>query len=194
MKQAAITESLTKNKDAILRAYKRVRDEFLDRELPSATPAAGVAARADFVIREERFRAFQRKELRLPSNPDEIKKVFESAANQAKSLDVAYRKIWSYKDATWTLAPYLRSGDVFYEFAQKLVKAADNPPENLKKVAKMTCKANPEDCGLVERRFKDTVHRFVTPVAGVASVGRGTRSAQISLRWAGPPLGDTLNP
>ena len=31
----------------------------------------------------------------------------------------------NYKDATWTLAAFLRSGDIYYEFAQKLVKAAE---------------------------------------------------------------------
>ena len=36
--------------------------------------------------------------------------------------------MWDYKDATWTLAAFLRTGDIYYEFAQKLLKAADNPP------------------------------------------------------------------
>ena len=41
MKLAVITESTTKNKDDVLKAYKRVRDEFISRKLPGATPAAG---------------------------------------------------------------------------------------------------------------------------------------------------------
>ena len=33
-----------------------------------------------------------------------------------------------------------------------------------KKLAKMACKANPDDCGMVETQYKDAVYQFVTPV------------------------------
>jgi tetratricopeptide (TPR) repeat protein len=164
MKLAVITEASTKNKDDVLKAYKRVRDEFINRKLPPATPAAGFAAKADFMIMEEKFKAFAKKELKFPAKPELIKKVFEAFTNEAKQLNEDYQKIWSYKDATWTLASFLRTGDVYYEFAQKLVKAADNPPEDVKKLAKMACKANPDDCGVVEGQYKDAVFQFVTPV------------------------------
>jgi cellulose synthase operon protein C len=164
MKLAVITEQSTKNKDDVLKAYKRVRDEFLNRKLPGATPAAGFAAKADFMIMEEKFKAFQKKELKFPSKPDQIKKVFENFTTEAKTLNEDYQKIWSYKDATWTLASFLRTGDVYYEFAQKLIKAAENPPDDVKKLAKMACKANPDDCGVVEGQYKDAVFQFVTPV------------------------------
>jgi tetratricopeptide (TPR) repeat protein len=164
MKQAVITENTSKNKDEVLKAYKRVRDEFLARKLPGATPAAGFAAKADFMIMEEKFKAFQKKELKFGGKPEQIKKVFDAFTNEARSLNEEYQKIWSYKDATWTLASFLRSGDVYYEFAQKLVKAADNPPDDLKKLAKQACKANPDDCGIVEGQYKDAVYQFVTPV------------------------------
>jgi len=164
MKLAVITEQTTKNKDDVLKAYKRVRDEFINRKLPPATPAAGFAAKADFLIMEEKFKAFAKKELKFPAKPELIKKVFETFTNEAKQLNEDYQKIWSYKDATWTLASFLRTGDVYYEFAQKLVKAADNPPEDVKKLAKMACKANPDDCGVVEGQYKDAVFQFVTPV------------------------------
>jgi len=164
MKLAVITEATTKNKDDVLKAYKRVRDEFISRKLPGATPAAGFAAKADFLIMEEKFKAFQKKELKFPTKPEQIKKVFENFTGEAKALNEDYQKIWSYKDATWTLASFLRTGDVYYEFAQKLVKAADSPPDDLKKLAKQACKANPDDCGIVEGQYKDAVYQFVTPV------------------------------
>ena len=41
---------------------------------------------------------------------------------------------------------------------------ANNPPDDVKKLAKMACKANPDDCGMVESQYKDTVYQFVTPV------------------------------
>ncbi len=135
MKQAVIAERTSKNKTDVLAAYKRVRDEFINRKLPAATPAAGFAAKADFLIMEEKFKAFQKKELKFGSKPDQIKKTFDSFTNEAKQLNEDYQKIWAYKDATWTLASFLRSGDVYYEFAQKLIKAADNPPDDLKKLA-----------------------------------------------------------
>ncbi len=164
MKQAVITERTSKNKTEVLAAYKRVRDEFVNRKLPAATPAAGFAAKADFLIMEEKFKAFQKKELKFGSKPDQIKKTFDSFTAEAKQLNEDYQKIWNYKDATWTLASFLRTGDVYYEFAQKLIKAADAPPDELKKLAKQACKANPEDCGLVEGQYKDAIFQFVTPI------------------------------
>jgi tetratricopeptide (TPR) repeat protein len=164
MKQAVVTERSTKNREDVLKAYKRVRDEFIARKLPPATPAAGFAAKADFMIMEEKFKAFQKKELKFGSKPDQIKKTFDSFTNEAKQLNEDYQKIWAYKDATWTLASFLRSGDVYYEFAQKLIKAGDSPPDELKKLAKQACKLNPDDCGLVEGQYKDAIFQFVTPV------------------------------
>jgi cellulose synthase operon protein C len=164
MKQAVIVEKTSKDKNAVLAAYKRVRDEFVARKLPAATPAAGFAGKADFMIMEEKFKAFQKKELKFGSKPEQIKKTFESFTAEAKQLNEDYQKIWAYKDATWTLAAFLRTGDVYYEFAQKLIKAADQPPDDLKKLAKQACKLNPDDCGLVEGQYKDAIFQFVTPI------------------------------
>jgi hypothetical protein len=164
MKLAVVAEQTSKNKNDVLAADKRVRDEFISRKLPPATPAAGFAAKADFMIMEEKFKAFQKKELKFGSKPDQIKKVFDSFTAEAKQLNEDYQKIWNYKDATWTLASFLRTGDVYYEFAQKLIKAADNPPEDLKKLAKQACKLNPDDCGVVEGQYKDAIYQFVTPI------------------------------
>ena len=74
------------------------------------------------MIMEEKFKAFQKKELKFGSKPDQVKKTFDAFAAEAKALNEEYQKIWTYKDATWTLASFLRSGDVYYEFAQKLIK------------------------------------------------------------------------
>jgi len=164
MKQAVIAEKTNKDKKQVEAAYKKVRDEFVDRKLPAATPAAGFAAKADFLIVEEKFKAFQKKQLHFGSKPDQVKKTFDAFAAEAKSLNEDYQKVWAYKDATWTLAAFLRTGDVYYEFSQKLLKAADNPPPELAKLAKQACKANPDDCGMVESQYKDAILQFVTPV------------------------------
>jgi len=164
MKQAVIAEKTAKDRKQVEAAYKKVRDEFVSRNLPPATPAAGFAAKADFLIVEEKFKAFQKKELHFGSKPDQVKKTFDTFAAEAKALNDDYQKVWNYKDATWTLAAFLRTGDVYYEFAQKLLKAADNPPPELKKLSKQACKANPDDCGMVESQYKDAILQFVTPV------------------------------
>ena len=170
----------------MLAAYKRVRDEFISRKLPAATPAAGFAAKADFLIMEEKFKAFQKKELKFGSKPEQIKKTFDSFTAEAKALNEDYQKIWNYKDATWTLASFLRTGDVYYEFAQKLIKAADNPPEDLKKLAKQACKANPDDCGVVEGQYKDAIYQFVTPVEDEAKKRWKDTLARARRSWASP--------
>ena len=86
MKLAVVAEATSKNKTEVLAAYKKVRDEFIDRKLPPATPAAGFAAKADFLIMEEKFKAFQKKELKFGSKPEQIKKTFDSFTNEAKQL------------------------------------------------------------------------------------------------------------
>lgn len=152
------------DKKAQLAAYKQVRDEFITRRLPPATPAAAAAAKADYLILEEKFKAFQAKTLHFTSDPKQVKKTFDAFTAEAKQLQDEYAKIWDYKDANWTLASFLRRGDIFYEFAQKLIKAADNPPEDVKKLSKKACKADPSLCGVAETEYKDAIYQFVTPV------------------------------
>jgi hypothetical protein len=141
-----------------------VRDEFVARRLPAATPAAAAAAKADYLILEDKFKAFQAKALHFTSDPKQVRKTFDAFTTEAKELQEEYAKIWDYKDANWTLASFLRRGDIFYEFAQKLVKAADNPPEEVKKLSKKACKVDPSLCGVAETEYKDAIYQFVTPV------------------------------
>jgi len=163
LKLATITEQ-GHDKRATMLAYKQVRDEFIARRLPAASPAAGAAAKADFLILEERFKEFQAKTLRFTSDPGQVRRVFDSFTAEAKGLQDEYAKIWDYKDANWTLAAFLRRGDIFYEFAQKLIKAADNPPDDVKKLSKKACKVDPNLCGVAETEYKDAIFLYVTPV------------------------------
>ncbi len=163
LKLATIAEQ-GKDQKATFAAYKRVRDEFISRKLPAASEAAGAAAKADYLLLDEKFKAFQVRKLEFKGKPEQIKKTFDDFVASAKALREEYQKIFEYKYATWSLASYLRSGDIFYEFSQKLIKAADNPPDDLKKLAKMACKANPDDCGVVEGQYKDAIFQFVTPI------------------------------
>jgi tetratricopeptide (TPR) repeat protein len=162
--QLATLAEQGRDKKAVLAAYKQVRDEFIARRLPPATPAAAAAAKADYLILEEKFKAFQAKQLHFTSDPKQVRKTFDAFTAEAKALQEEYAKIWDYKDANWTLASFLRRGDIFYEFAQKLVKAADNPPEEVKKLSKKACKVDPSLCGVAETEYKDAIYQFVTPV------------------------------
>jgi tetratricopeptide (TPR) repeat protein len=162
--QIATLAEQGKDKRAVLGAYKQVRDEFIARKLPPATPAAAAAAKADYLILEDKFKAFQAKTLTFTSDPKQVRKVFDSFTAEAKGLQEEYAKIWEYKDANWTLASFLRRGDIFFEFAQKLVKAADNPPEEIKRLSKKACKVDPSLCNVAETEYKDAIFQFVTPV------------------------------
>ena len=162
--QLATLSEQGRDKKAVLSAYKQVRDEFIARRLPSATPAAAAAAKADYLILEDKFKAFQAKALHFTSDPKQVRKTFDSFTTEAKDLQEEYAKIWDYKDANWTLASFLRRGDIFYEFSQKLVKAADNPPDEVKKLSKKACKVDPTLCGVAETEYKDAIYQFVTPV------------------------------
>jgi tetratricopeptide (TPR) repeat protein len=160
---AAIAESGGKKKD-ILDAYKKVRDEYNSRGLKPATPAAAAAAKADFLLLEDKFNVFKNKQMVFTAKPEQVKATFDSFTEQAKSLRDEYAKVWEYKDATWTLASFLRQGDIFYEFAQKLIYQAEHPPADVIKLEKKVCKLNPDDCGTVEAQYKDGILEFVTPI------------------------------
>ena len=163
MELAVIAEQ-GKDKKATLEAYKKVRDEFQSRGLPPATPAAAAAAKAEFLLLEEKYKAFVAKKLVFSSKPEQVKKAFETFTNEAKALRDEYEKVWAYKDANWTLASFLRRGDIFYEFAQKLIYQADHAPDDVKALEKKVCRSNPDDCGMVEGQYKDAVFQFVTPM------------------------------
>ena len=129
----------SKKKDT-LEAYRRVRDEFMARHLPPATEEAAAAAKAEFLLTEEKFTAFKAKPLKFTADQKQVKRTFDTFTNESKALVEDYRKVWDYKDATWTLAAFLRMGDIYYEFAQKMLKASDDPPEDVKRADKKMCK------------------------------------------------------
>jgi len=64
MKLAVVAEQSGKKKDT-LDAYRRVRDEFVSRHLPPASEAAAAAAKAEFLLTEEKFAAFKAKPLKF---------------------------------------------------------------------------------------------------------------------------------
>jgi hypothetical protein len=162
LKLAAVAEK-SGDKTATVRAYQKVRDEFIARRLPPATPAAAAAAKAEYLLLDDRFAAFRSRALRF-SDPKKVQKTFDAFAAEAKTLFEDYGRILEYKDATWSLASLLRRGDIYYEFAQKLIKAADSPPDDIKKLERQACRLNPDDCNTVLTTYKDAIFQFVTPV------------------------------
>lgn len=152
------------DKRAILPAYQKVRDEYHARGLKPATDMAAAAAKGEFLMLEEKFNALTARKLVFPTKEDQAKKVLDSFTNDAKALRDEYAKIWDYKDATWTLASFLRRGDIFYEFAQKLIFNAEHPPNEIVALEKKLCRASPDDCGVVTGQWKDAIFGYVTPV------------------------------
>jgi len=155
------------DKNATNKAYQKVRDEFRSRGLQPATSAAAAAAKAEFLLVEEKFNAFRAKPFKLTSGP-KAKATIDSAIAEAKTLQEEYKRVWDYRDATWTTASFLRRGDIFYEFGQKLVKAADTPPADVVSVGKKACRADPSLCGEAETQYKDAILAYVTSVEDVA--------------------------
>jgi hypothetical protein len=166
LKLAALSEQ-AKDKTATMRAYQKVRDEFINRRLPPATAAATAAAKAEFLLVEEKFNTFKARPLKLV-NTKTAKKVIDDFIGDAKALQDEYKRVWDYKDATWSLAAFLRRGDIFYEFGQKLLKASENPPDEVKRLGKQACRADPSLCGEAETQYKDAILAYVTQVEDVA--------------------------
>jgi tetratricopeptide (TPR) repeat protein len=182
LKLAALADQ-SKDRTATLKAYQKVRDEFISRHLPAPSPAAAAAAKAEFLLTEEKFNAFKNKVF-IVKDSKKAASVLQSFMSEAKGLQEEYRKVWDYKDATWTLASFLRRGDIFYEFAQKLLKAADNPPDDIKILGKKACKADPSLCGEAETQYKDGILQYVGQVEDVAkNEWKGTleRAAQFGV-------------
>ena len=182
LKLAQIAEESGNNAET-LRAYKTVRDEFVRRGLSTDTPAAAAAAKAEFLLAEQKFNAFKARPLRL-TNAKRSAQVIDSFIADARALQDEYKKVWDYKDATWTLASFLRRGDIFYEFGQKLLKASDEPPAEVVKLSKRACRADPSLCGAAEAQYKDSILEYVTQVEDVAkNEWRATldRAAQLSV-------------
>jgi hypothetical protein len=166
MKLASLAEQ-GKDRNATMRAYQKVRDEFVARRLPPATAAAGAAAKAEFLLIEETFAAFKARPLRL-TDTRKAGKVIEEAIGEARRLQDEYKRVWDYKDATWMLAAFLRRGDIFFEFSQKLIKAAESPPAEVKALGKKACRADPSLCGMAETEYKDAILQYATQVEDVA--------------------------
>lgn len=162
MKLAEIAEK-SGNKKATLDAYKKVRDEFIARKLPPATPAAGAAAKAEYLMAEDKFEAFKAKRLVFGSDPKQVERTFNAFVAEAKALSDEYAKVWDYKDATWTLASFLKRGDIYFEFSQKLLKIADNPPDDVKAIAKKAERLNPGDGDTILGQFKDAMDGYIRP-------------------------------
>jgi len=133
-------------------------------------PADMAAAKAFFLVMEEKFNTFANKPLSF-NDTRKAKAIIDGVITAANSLADQYAKLWQYKDATWTLASLLRRADLYDAFAQKLIRAADNPPFEIKELGKKACRVDPKLCGAAETQYKDAILPFVTPVQEKARDG-----------------------
>jgi hypothetical protein len=51
-----------------------------------------------------------------------------------------------------------------------LLRAGNNLPDDLRKLASQACSNNAENCGVVEAQYRDVIHQFVTPVVDEAII------------------------
>jgi hypothetical protein len=163
LKLATIAEQSGQKKET-LEAYRRVRDEFVARRLPPASEEAAAAAKGEFLLVEEKFAAFKARPLKFTADQKQVKRTFDTFTADCKALADDYRRVWNYRDSTWTLASFLRMGDVYYEFAQKMIKAGDDPPADVKAADKKLCHLSPADCRELLHQYKDAILGFVTPI------------------------------
>jgi tetratricopeptide (TPR) repeat protein len=135
--------------------YKKVLTEYQARQLPAAGDPAEPAAHAAFLEVERQFADFKRLKFRT-FNAKSIQKSFDALTQEAQKLVKEYEKIWSFKRVTWTLAAFERMGDIYYEFAQKLVKA--EVPDEIKHLDKK----NP-GMGVIDQ-YREALDQKVAPV------------------------------
>jgi hypothetical protein len=165
---AAVQQRDSTSSDALDSAQKSGLAVSHKRSPSRAERSSPSDARGAFLRAEAAFLAFRKRNLVFPEKPLGVKKVFESFTDQAKALNEEYQKVSTFGDPNLTLAAALRTGDVYYEFSEKLVRAAGMPSPDLVHLAQQACKANSKDCGVIERQYRDAIYEFVTPVRNEA--------------------------
>ena len=153
LKLAELAEA-SGNSKRTFKAYRQVRDEFKKRQLSPATPAAAAAAKADFLVVEEQFKTFQKKKLNFGSKPERIRKVFDQFTAEAKALSGEYQKVWAYKDATWTLAAFLRVATSIMNSPKSSSRQRTICPQNSRSWKNAPARRTPKTAGWSKRNTR----------------------------------------
>jgi hypothetical protein len=125
-------------------------------------PNADPSAATEFREAEKRLEAFRKKELKFQGAPEQIRDVVEKFTAEAKAICADYDTVGATGGASWRIVSLARSGDVYSELAEKLIKAAGDLADG-GKVSGIACSTNRDDCGVVEDQFADAVYQFVPP-------------------------------
>ncbi|MGB0590022.1 MAG: tetratricopeptide repeat protein [Myxococcota bacterium] len=131
--ESLVIEALGKLSDIALakkdkRAHKKLRvqilEEYKARNMQPKTPAAYVAAKAQFQIIEETFAIYNK--LRVKSS--DLKKAGETI-NKKKAmlqdLQTQYQNLADYQSFEWVVAAVYRIADLYAEFAQMIYKVPE---------------------------------------------------------------------
>jgi len=119
-------------------------------------PAAAAAAKADFLILEEKFKEFQGKSLRFTSDPKQCAGVFDTFTAEAQgTCRTSTPRSGSTRTPPGRWLPSSAAATFSMSFAQKLIKGANNPPDEVKRLSKKACAVDPSLCGVAETEYKD---------------------------------------
>lgn len=105
------------------RFYDEVIREYAARGMKPGTNAAEAAAKATYLLVEERFEAYKR--VKLKGTQKRQKAAIEKKKKLLTELQDAYAGVFQYKAVDWTICSYYRLGDLYRVFAQMLYSAPE---------------------------------------------------------------------
>ena len=94
--------------------------------------SAPYAAEAEFNLVERAFAAF--KKIAIDGNTKQQKRALTEKANVLKDVQESYQRVLRFKQIDWTLAALFRIGQLYQDFADKLINAPC--PQDVRRAAK----------------------------------------------------------
>ena len=103
--------------------YERTIAEYKARAMKPETTPAGFAAKAQFELLERTFDVYRR--VTLQGNLAAMGRAIQRKQALIKEMETAYVAMFDYKAFGWTIAAYLRIGQLYELFARMLYDAPD---------------------------------------------------------------------
>ncbi len=103
------------------RLYARILREFAARGMAPGTPMAAHAAKAQFMLAEHEFKAYEATP--IAGSVAQQGRAIKRLQTMSRQLSVQFSEVFDFKNLTWTLAAYYRLACLFQRFAEKLYKA-----------------------------------------------------------------------
>ena len=109
--------------DTARKFYEKTISEFTARGMQPQSDAAAFAAKAQFELIETSFRRYS--EMRLSGNLASMGRTIKAKQALLKEVEAGYQKVFPYKAFDWTIAAFLRVGQLYQLYADMLYKAPD---------------------------------------------------------------------